>query len=279
MPSKNKRSIQKVSDDEAEDNEKQSSKTAYLDLPPPGQNQQLSLELFQSFKDQIEAKLRVDFGDISSAIRGIIAPLPAYAAPVPAGAQHSAARARAKVQDEHAAKTEIERPEQNKKMTSSFVRAVHPSFLTYISNDNAPGGARELYDRGDLHLLMPHFHAWYERAMGFLPAVAGVRDESLAKKARTDFDRVHQWAQESVESFIKRFESNTDLVLRLTGAPFSESAKAFEFLTKLNLKIYGTKLEALKEEEQTQLRFLAATPGVARLPARGYPQTYNEAVT
>jgi hypothetical protein len=130
-----------------------------------------------------------------------MAPPPEYAAIVPPGAQHAQARARAKAQDDLAAKIEVERPSERKKQASTLVTAIDPAFLTYISNDRAPGGARELYDQGDVAGLMAHLNTWYERAMGFLPAVAGVRDESLAKKARIDFDKVHQWVDEAVESW------------------------------------------------------------------------------
>jgi hypothetical protein len=55
-PTYRKRKHAKVSDDESEEHDKSSSKAVYLDLPPPCQNQQLSLQLQQTFKDQIEAK-------------------------------------------------------------------------------------------------------------------------------------------------------------------------------------------------------------------------------
>ena len=113
--------------------------------------------------------------------------------------------------------------------------------------------------------------------MGLLPVVAGVVDERLVKEARSDFDKVHQKFDESIEDFIARYKANVDILRRVAAVVLTEKSKAYEFMTKLNRSLYGEKLTAMAEEESTQLRYLTNNPGQPRLIVRGYPQTFAEA--
>jgi hypothetical protein len=274
MPSTSrKRKAEKVNETEAEvDHHK-----THLALPIPGLDRQRSQQLLDDFLRQIEAEERAVFGDIAIMIREMPAPDPEFGPHVPAGAAHNRERAISKAMDEEAAKILAKRPQEKKKLSSSIVSKIDPSFFTYIRNDTTPGGANELYDAGDVIGVIRHLKIWYERAMGLLPVVAGVVDEKLIKDARSEFDKVHQKYEESVEDFITRFKANVDLLRRIAGVVLTEKSKAYEFLTKLNRSVYGEKLEKMAEEEATQLRYLTNNPGQPRLLERGYPQTFAEA--
>ena len=270
MPSTSrKRKAEKVTEQEVEEPKHH----AYLALPTPGSDRQLSQKLFDVFLRQIEAEERATYGDIAVMIRELPPPDPEFGAAVPAGAAHNRARAISKAQDEEAAKILAHRPQEKKRMSSSIVSKIDPSFLTYIRNDTA----NELYGAGDAIGVIRHLKIWYERAMGLLPVVAGVVDEKLIKDARNEFDDVHQNYGESVEDFITRFKANVDLLGRIANIVLTEKSKAYEFLTKLNRSIYGEKLGRMAEEEADQLRYLTNNPGQPRLVERGYPQTFAEA--
>ena len=250
---------------------------AHLALPTPGSDKQQSQKLLDEFLRQIEAEERSTFGDIAIMIRELPAPDPEFGPPVPAGAAHNRARAISKAMDEEAAKILARRPQEKKRMASSIVKKIDPSFLTYIRNDTTAGGANELYDAGDVIGVIRHLKIWYERAMGLLPVVAGVVDEKLIEDARSEFDKVHQRFEERMEDFITRFNANVDLLGRIANVVLTEKSKAYKFLTKLNHSVYGEKLEKMAEDEATQLRYLSNNPGQPRLLERGYPQTFAEA--
>jgi hypothetical protein len=176
-----------------------------------------------------------------------------------------------------AAKILAKRPEEKKKMASSIVSKIDPSFRTYIRNDVAQGGANQIYDSGDVIGLIRHLKLWYERAMGLLPILPGVVDQKLADDAKTDFEQMHQKHDETVEEFTARFRASVEVYKRITGIELPENTQAYKFMTKLNRTLYGAKQTTMVEEEETQLRYLSNNPGAPRLVERGYPQTLVEA--
>ena len=252
--------------------------TTFLEAPQPGANKQLNLQLFEEFIRKIQNEARETFGEISVLITGGVVPDPPFGAVVPAGNQHARARAIAKAQDEEAAKTLARRPEEIKKMLSSILTKIDYSFLTHIENDLAPGGAREQMLAGNVAGTMANLRTWYERRMGLLPLVAGVTDNKLVDDAKENFHTFHQNYDESMEDFIRRFMSNVELLNRTTGQVLTDSQKAYQLIRKLNRSLHGKNMDSLEEGEQHQLRFLAQTPGAARNPFFGYPQTYADAV-
>ena len=204
--------------DKVNETREPSDKLTFLEAPQPGANKQVNLQLFDEFIRKISNEARETFGVISALITGGVVPDPQFGALVPAGGGAANARARAisKAQDEEAAKTLAKRPEEIKKMLSSILTKIDYSFLTYIENDLAPGGAKEQMLAGDVAGIMTHLRNWYHRRMGLLPIVAGVEDNKTVEEAKEAFRIFHQQYDESMKDFIRRFISNVDLLNRTT---------------------------------------------------------------